>query len=426
MTQSASSILRQDIATTGLVGLAHAVSHFMQMLLVPLFPIFRQEFDLSFSQIGGLVSVLYTVSGIGQASAGFVVDRIGARPVLLTSFVLFMAAALTAAHATGYASLIAVMVLVGLANAPFHPVDFTILNQRVSPARLGYAFSVHGVTGNVGWALAPVFFMGITALSSWRTAYYGAAALLAGVLGILVWHREALQTKATGAHRKLGVATTNTGASSGVNTSGRANVKASDQLVSPFAFLKLPAVWWCFGFFMFATMTLAVVQSYSTSILQNMHKVSLYMANATLTGYMVCAAIGMIIGGWVAAKFADQSDRVVAWAMTVAAATLVGAATGVLGAVGTCVLIASTGFAIGVGGPSRDMMIKKATPAGATGRVYGLVYCGMDVGFAIAPALFGILMDRGYYASVLVGAGATLMIGVWLALGVGRQTIRTR
>jgi MFS family permease len=108
--------------------------------------------------------------------------------------------------------------------------------------------------------------------------------------------------------------------------------------------------------------------------------------------------------------------------MTAAAALLVLAATGWFGGFGTCALIASTGFAIGVGGPSRDMMIKRATPLGATGRVYGLVYSGMDVGFAIAPLIFGLMMDKGWYAATLVGAGITLMIAVGLAMGVGKRT----
>jgi MFS family permease len=372
----------------------------MQMLLVPLFPVFMQEFGLSYSQIGFLVSVLYMISSLGQASSGFAVDQLGARPVLFASLALFFVAAITAANATGYDSLILVMVLVGIGNSPFHPVDFTIMNQRVSSARLGYAFSVHGVTGNLGWALAPVFFVGITALSSWRTAYYCAALLLLCVFVVLFWHRHLLQTQTT------------------------RSIAMDKESTSDFSFLRLSAVWWCFGFFMFATMTLAVVQSYSISILQKLHDVSLYAANATLTAYMLFAAVGMMVGGWVAAKFPDQSDRVVARAMTAAAAILVLAASGVLGAMGTCALIASTGFAIGVGGPSRDMMIKKATPAGATGRVYGLVYSGMDVGFAIAPAAFGMFMDRGYYASVLVGAAVTLMVAVFLALGVGSRTMR--
>lgn len=401
---SNSKALRQDATTIGLVGLAHATSHFAQMLLVPLFPVFQSEFSLTYSQIGFLVSVLYMISSLGQASSGFIVDKLGARPVLFTSFAFFIAAALTAANVTGYSGLILVMVLVGIGNAPFHPVDFTIMNQRVSAQRLGYAFSLHGVTGNLGWALAPLFFVGITSLSSWRTAYICAAILFACILAVLVLNKDLLHTQ--------------------VARQTKRDMPSQRSDASDFAFLKLPAVWWCFGFFMFATMTLAVIQSYSIAILQNLHDVSLYAANVTLTSYMLFAAAGMLIGGWVAAKFPDKSDVVVARAMTAAAAILTLAASGIFGALGTCMLIASTGFAIGVGGPSRDMMIKKATPAGATGRVYGLVYSGMDVGFAIAPVVFGAFMDRGYYASVLVGAGVTLMIAVFLALGVGRRTMR--
>ena len=96
-------------------------------------------------------------------------------------------------------------------------------------------------------------------------------------------------------------------------------------------------------------------------------------------------------------------------------------ATGWLGNVGTMVALAATGFAVGVGGPSRDMMIKKATPKGATGRVYGTVYSGLDVGFALSPVVFGQLMDRGWYSATLVGAALVLFLAVFAALGVGRR-----
>src|SRR5512133_439160 len=149
--------LKQDATIIGLVGLAHAASHFGHLLLPPLFPVFMAEFGLSFSQLGALMSVFFVVSGIGQASAGFVVDKVGARPMLFAALALFALAALLASTVTGYSGLLMVAALAGLANATFHPVDFTILNQRVSAPRLGHAFSAHGLTGNLGWAAAPVF-----------------------------------------------------------------------------------------------------------------------------------------------------------------------------------------------------------------------------------------------------------------------------
>jgi FSR family fosmidomycin resistance protein-like MFS transporter len=368
--------LQSDAKVMGLVGLAHASSHFSHLLLPLMFPIFIRDFGWSYSELGLLSTLFFVVSGVGQALAGFVVDRLGARPVLFCSMVLFTLACLLASVAEGYAALMAVAVLAGLGNAPFHPVDFTILNQRVSTPRLGYAFSVHGLSGNLGWAVAPVFFTVTGALWGWRHAFVAAAARPQGGAGV----------------------------------------------TNDLAFMRLPVVWWCFAFFLLSTVTLAVVQNFSVPILKALHGVSLELASMTLTAYMLCGAVGMLIGGFVAARWPRWSDRVVAACMAGAAVLMALCASGLFGQMGTLWVLAATGFAIGVGGPSRDLMIKKATPKGATGRVYGLVYSGLDVGFALSPLFFGALMDRGLYQATLLGAALVLLLSVVAALGVGKRT----
>ena len=187
--------LRRDASIMGLVGLAHASSHFSHLLLPVMFPVFIKEFGWSYSELGLMTTVFFVVSGIGQALAGFVVDRLGARPVMWISLSLLVLACLMAAHAQGYPGMMLAAVLAGLGNCAFHPMDFTILNQRISTPRLGYAFSVHGLTGNLGWAAAPAFLMGITALADWRAAYLAAAMLYAGILLLLVLRKELLRTE---------------------------------------------------------------------------------------------------------------------------------------------------------------------------------------------------------------------------------------
>lgn len=391
--------LSSDAKVMGLVGLAHASSHFSHLLLPLLFPILIRDFAWSYSELGLLSTLFFVVSGVGQASAGFVVDRFGARPVLFASMVLFILACLLASVAQGYVALMGVAVLAGLGNAPFHPVDFTILNQRVSTPRLGYAFSAHGLSGNLGWAVAPVFFTGLGALWGWREAFVAAAGMYAALLLVLLVYRDSLQTE-----------------SSARAQSGQA---ASHDL----DFLRLPVVWWCFAFFLLSTVTLAVVQNFSVPILKALHGVSLEIASMTLTAYMLCGAVGMLAGGFVAARWPRLSDRVVAVCMTCAALLMAICASGFFGQSGTLWVLAATGFAIGVGGPSRDLMIKKATPKGATGRVYGLVYSGLDVGFALSPIFFGALMDHGHYQATLLGAALVLLLSVVAALGVGKRTV---
>ncbi len=393
--------MQQDATIIGLVGLAHASSHFGHLLLPLMFPVFMKEFGLSYSELGLLMTTFFVVSGVGQACAGFVVDRLGARPLMFVALGIFIAACLAASMVTGYTGLLLVAALAGLGNATFHPVDFTILNQRVSAPRLGYAFSAHGLTGNLGWAAAPVFFAGFGAMLGWRNAYVAAALMYVAVLALLVLHRDKLVTQVEPRDP---------------------HAVAKGDAEHDMAFMKLPVVWWCFGFFLLSTMTLAVVQSFSVSILKEMHGISFESATYTLTAYMLCGALGMFIGGFIAAGAAN-SDRVVAWAMAAGAVLLALCGTGWLDATATMVVLAVTGFAVGIGGPSRDMMIKKATPKGATGRVYGLVYSGLDTGFAISPIVFGVFMDRGWYGATLLGAALVLLLSVGAALGVGLRTV---
>jgi len=388
---------RQDATVIGLVGLAHASSHFAHLLLPTLFPIFMTEFDLSFAQLGLLSTVFFAISGAGQAGAGFLVDKVGARPVLYAAFVCFILACLAGHFAQGYGGLMLVAVFAGLGNAPFHPVDFSILNQRVSTARLGYAFSAHGLSGNLGWALTPVFLLFFNAWSGWRSGYLAAALMYVGILAVLIWHREHLHTEVV-------------------------RRPADARRGSDVAFLKLPVVWWCFTFFLLSTMTLAVVQNFASPIMQALHGVSFEAATSMLTAYMLCGAVGVLVGGFVAARLPRHSDRVVAWAMGIGALLLAIAGTGWLGGFGSMAVLSLTGFAIGVGGPSRDMMIKKATPKGATGRVYGMVYSGLDLGFALAPMIYGVFMDRGLYVTTLMVAAVLLLLSVGAALAVGQRT----
>ncbi|KAB2889026.1 MAG: MFS transporter, partial [Burkholderiaceae bacterium] len=245
--------LRQDAHTIGLIGLAHGTSHFFHMLLPPLFPWLIKEFSLSYSELGLLVTVFFVISGVGQALSGFLVDRVGARPVLFFALSCFVLAALAAGMAQGYAGLMLASAFAGLGNAPFHPVDFTILNKRVSQPRLGHAFSVHGITGNLGWAAAPVFLAGIAAATgSWRMACFAAAGLAVAVLALMVLNRQAIDDRqGSWAHQAKGA--------------------AGAPAEHPMAFLRLPSVWLCFSFFFWSTAALSAIQSFASPALRQIY-----------------------------------------------------------------------------------------------------------------------------------------------------------
>jgi MFS transporter, FSR family, fosmidomycin resistance protein len=398
--------LRQDARTIGLVGLAHGTSHFFHLLLPPLFPLFIRDFGFSYSELGLLVSTFFVVSGIGQALAGFWVDRVGARPVLFTALGCFVLAALAAALAHGYVGLMLAAGLAGLGNSPFHPVDFTILNKRVSQPRLGHAFSVHGISGNLGWAAAPVFMAGFTAWTgSWRIALACAGGWALIVLATLWLNRVAIDDRiGQWAHDAVGTPP----AAGGEH---------------PLAFLKLPSVWLCFSFFFWSTCALSAIQNFSGPALQTLYGLPLSITAFAVTGFMLCGAAGMVAGGFLAAR-AAHLERIIGGCLLGSAVLLCLVGSGVLHGVAAVVVVALAGAGTGLAGPSRDMLIKRAAPPGATGRVYGTVYSGLDLGFAIAAPVFGALLDHGAPAAMFYGAALTLVAGVASAALVGQRVSR--
>lgn len=184
--------LRQDARVIGLVGLAHGTSHFYHLILAALIPWLKPAFGLSYTELGLLMTVFFVVSGVGQALAGFVVDRTGARAMLFFGMSMLGVSAVALSGADSYAGLLAGALLAGVGNAIFHPSDYTLLNQRVSRARLAHGFSVHGISGNIGWAAAPIFLASIAAAQGWRAALLWAAAIPTAVLALLVLNRHAL------------------------------------------------------------------------------------------------------------------------------------------------------------------------------------------------------------------------------------------
>ena len=407
----------QDVEVISLVGLAHGTSHFFHLLLPPLFPMLAADYGFSYAELGLLVTVFFVISGVGQAMAGFLVDRVGAWPVLMAAMACFALAALAASGAQGYGGFLLATALAGVGNAPFHPADFSILNQRVSPPRLGHAFSVHGISGNLGWAAAPLVIAGVAGLSgSWRWAMVVCAAWAVCVAGLLWWRAAALRT-AVAAPRRVAP----TGSASGRGATGPVAPGVTDrglQAESPLAFLRLPSVWVCFLFFFWSTCSLAAVQSFIGPALTRLYGQPLAWVAMMITGYMVASALGMVTGGFLV-RFAARLERTIALALGAAAASLLLAGSGWLPAVLAGVMVALAGFGTGLAGPSRDMLIRKAAPAGATGRVYGAVYSGLDVGFAVAAPVFGWLLDHGFSTGLFVGSALALLMAVASAAWVG-------
>jgi len=383
--------LRQDATLIGLVGLAHGISHFSQLLLAPLFPWLKDAFGVGYAELGFVLTVFFVVSCAVQALSGFIVDRYSPRPVLFAGLGLLALAAFGYALAQSYWMLLVCAVVGGIGNGVFHPVDYTLFNRKVAPTRLGHAYSVHGITGSLGWALAPAFVVPLAVAFSWRVAM-GAAGLLALAVLVVLWINRGhlvLEKKAV------------------QKATGHAGPAEHSM-----AFLRIPAVWMCFGFFFFYAASLSVVQAFAPEAARQLHAVPVALVAICLTIYMVCSAGGMVLGGFLASD-PTRCERIVGVGFGVAACVALALGFLDMPSMAVPVLFGVMGFSAGIAGPSRDLLVKRSTPENATGRVYGVVYAGLDIGQALSPLLFGALMDHGQYRSVLLGLA--LVQGVLIA-----------
>ncbi len=398
MTTAAPAPLSRDARVIGLVGSAHVVSHFYQLALPPLFPILRDDLGVSYAALGLLSTVFFVASAVAQPAMGFLVDRIGARRVLIAGIGLLGLSCLMMGFAPTYPAFVVLAVVGGVGNSVFHPADYSILTASVSEERLGRAYSVHTVGGNVGWTLAPIVMIALAAAVGWRGALISIGVAGLALAAFLAWRGSLLRDES--------------------DARGRSDADyGGASRPAGFAFLLDVSILASFVFFVFLAMGQFGIQSFSVTALNAVYGVDLALAGSALTAYLAAGAVGTIAGGITADRVRDPG-MIVAVAFVIAAPVFVAMGGLDLPFPAMFAGLVLTGFAMGAAMPSRDLIVRRATPAGATGRVFGFVYSGLDVGGTIAPVLFGAFMDAGrpdwlYHAVallILAAVGSVLVV----------------
>ncbi|PYS48295.1 MAG: MFS transporter [Acidobacteria bacterium] len=403
------NVFRQDATVISVVGFAHGTSHFFQLMLPPLFPWLMSAYSLSYTHIGTLMTVFYVVSGTGQAFAGFLVDRWGAHRVLCLGVALLACSGILVAAAPGLWGLYLAALVAGMGNSVFHPADFALLNHCVSQPRLGHAFSVHGLSGNLGWALGPLVMTTAATAFGWRTAGFVAALAGGASLATLWWRRMDLSDAL---HDEL---------------SSRQARRDRGSSVALGGLIKLRLTWFAFSFFFFSTLVFGALQNFAPSLLRDLYGLSLAAATSALTAYLAGSAAGLATGGFLAGAEKRQ-EKLVGFAFLCSAALALLLAFSIVPGWAVLGIMPLMGFGVGIAGPSRDMLVRKSTVArlgtGAFGRIYGLVYSGLDVGLATAPLIFGPLMDAGKTRFVFAGMSIALVIAIIAAQAIAGEAHR--
>ncbi len=402
-TLSPGAARRNETWQIAIVSVAHFVSHYYIMLLPPLFAFVRADYAVSYTELGLALVAFNIVSAVLQTPAGFLVDRIGARPLLVGGLALGAAAFAVVGLVPSFWLFIAMFAVAGLANTVYHPADYAILSHRISPERMGQAFSIHTFAGMLGGAAAPASLLLIQDFAGWRGAFIAAALLGFATAAALAYPRD---TGSDIPHQDKAPASEAPGATP---TGWR-------------LLLSLPILQNLL-FFVLLALTNGGLQNYSVVALGALYGTPLTIANTALSAFLLLSAIGVLIGGLIVGRTARHSHVA---ALGLCASALIALLVGIhdLGGLALIAAMSFGGFFNGVIMPSRDMIVREVTPPGSFGKVFGFVTTGFNIGGIIAPLVFGAMMDHGSPRAVFLFVAAGMLVSVLTVVTIPKLRAR--
>ena len=387
---------RREFKTLVVISFVHLVSHFYWLVFAPMMPALQQLLQVSYTELGVAITVMNAVSALTQAPTGFIVDRYGPRLLLFIGVLIGASGFILIGVVPTYPMLIAGAVFIGLGNAVYHPADYSILSAEMSPARMGRAYSIHSFTGYLGFAVAPPVVLGLLWLGGPRLAL-----IACGILGIVI----ALPLLPDIPHEQHEIR----------KRTGPARTQSSAMN------LLTPAVIALTLMFTTINMSTNMMQTYMVVSLDHLFGLAHSVGNTGLTMFLAALVVGILIGGMIADRTKHQSlVAAVGFGLAAIIVCLVGLLD--VGGTATVALLSLAGLLGGIIMPSRDMLVRKASPPDAVGRVFGIVTTGFNFGGMIAPIVGGMLVDHQMPAWIFFGSAIFMAVTVVIAVLVERSS----
>ena len=396
-------ILRKERKVINLVSAAHFFSHFFILTLPPLFLTIKEDLNITFTQLGIMVSVYAVGSFVGQYPMGVFADKYGPRWILICGILIVSVAFILMGLIPVYWIMVGLALMAGLGDSVFHPANFVVLTASVAPERSGRAYAFHAFAGFAGFAAAPIVVDAFRVFWNWHFALISVGCLGVIMTLVLISNKDLLIGEEKKSHLDQVLA-----------PSGK-----PAQVMGVLEFIKFPPILILFFFYVAVALAGSGIQQFSPSALPVMYEADVSAANQVLFVYMVTISIGILAGGYIADKV-TRLDMVATVGYLIGIIMICVVALKALPFIFAAAALAIAGFMMGIVMPSRDVLVRAVTPKGNAGKAFGFVNSGFGFAGIIGPLIFGRIMDSGQITWIYYGAAIFMGLTIITALAAGR------
>lgn len=167
--------------------MAHFGHHLLTALPVPLLPLIRDEFGLTYTQAGWVIAAFSLSYGIGQLPAGWLADRIGSRILITVGICGVALAGLLVGLSQTFVMMMAFFGLMGVMGGGYHPAAPPLISASVEPRRRGRALGLHMIGGSASFSLAPLIGAAIAITWGWRGSFIALAVPTVAFGAVFYW-----------------------------------------------------------------------------------------------------------------------------------------------------------------------------------------------------------------------------------------------
>lgn len=384
------------------VSAAHGLVHAIELTYPALLSYIEAEFGSNLLILGAIATVFAFAFGASALPSGALVDRLGSRRVLLAMFLVAAAVLLLVAASPNPLWLAISLSALGLVIGLYHPAGISLIARGVEQRAM--AFGYHGISGNIGMAVAPAVAIGMAEAFGWRWAYV----LLAAVAALVAL--------------SLAVIAVPGPASPAAPAATAAPAREQARTGAGFALALIYCVWVLNGFVYRGTIT------FLPTHIEDHLGIDLFgisagaWAGSLTTAALAAGAIGQYAGGWLALRQPLERLAPVLTGASVPALMLVGVLTGP----GLVALATAFIFFNFAAQPIYTALLADYSPQQALGRSYGLSFFASFGLGSTAASFAGFFADRWGTGAAFLGLTPFAATALALAAGIWRLWLRPR